>query len=705
MKKTDIQKTGSPEKTENLKAQVLNFFLNLFSVQSGIPDQADTERHIVCLDSDSAGPDYSYELRIRGSECKSRRMTLGLLGEDSGSKSICFKVIYDDLLVVKIPPEPIRDFTEYLESIRGERQIAERLAPHIECIVPSVSAILKKIPEFAAPSDAEGDSLEKHYISSLKKNTSCQTYLKIGDRFAFFMALSRNDFLGHVIEKMHNVKNKICENIFSQPDILWNMEAFEGLFGSIHSPVFFYINEIYADYEEKVNLLMKKNGLNASAFTYKRKEWFLLWLAEKDIAAGVSGTDRDFIPALRELFAELQENRWKEIEDYREMMRSYISEKTFEQNRPHFKGLISGILHLLSRLRQKGIAIRDLKPDNIFLVGNAHLHYREEMPLGLIDFETAADFGVPVPAQPFRGGTPSYATPSHLADNPLLLNTLRSLPRIFQLQDWYAAVAMIYYALRGEVLFSQTRIWFAESGKILQEAGEDSKTREQAFIRCSRFFWYSACCEFRRKTAAAAAFFSSLQIQLSEDVREMFIRELRTEQQENSRKTEKHIHGQSFFKSGKSRRDLIRSDYETVRRCRKNWESGVNVPQIRPEIRSDIICLFRNLETLKREYAKQKQMIVSLQRSPLLAASDLLTMMFHIVFHGMYKAEWGDPEDRQLPEEMAMRIGRTNTSADEAEKNSYEETVSYESAAAPEETVSYDRTVSYDQGRMQEETL
>ena len=39
-----------------------------------------------------------------------RRMTIGPLGEESGSKSKCYYVIYDIHMVVKIPVRPIARF-------------------------------------------------------------------------------------------------------------------------------------------------------------------------------------------------------------------------------------------------------------------------------------------------------------------------------------------------------------------------------------------------------------------------------------------------------------------------------------------------------------------------------------------------------------------------------------------------------------------
>ncbi|MGE0084481.1 MAG: hypothetical protein AB7S75_08665 [Desulfococcaceae bacterium] len=687
---------------------VLRFFLNLYTAQLGVSEEDTAETEIICLDPENPGSDHTYELRVRWQGYKSRRMSLAPLGEGSGSKSTCFKVIYDDLLVVKIPPSPIREFDDYLESIAAEIQIADRLGPDIECIAPSLSAILKKIPRFAASSDIAQDRLEKVYTDLLRKSPWFHDYLKIGDTFAFFMSLSRNSFLGHVIEKMHRSKNKICENIFSQFDILWNLAAFEGLFGSENSHIFFSISEIYTDYEEKVNLILKKAGINPSAFIYKRKEWFLLWLAEKEIPSTLPGLSSGVVASLKGLMAQLYENREEDVDAHRRMMQDCVYRKSFEQNRVMLKGIVSGLLVLLCGLKQRGIAIRDLKPDNIFVAGSSHLHQSGEIRLGLIDFETSVNFhGTDKEMfQPFIGGTPSYATPSHLMSNEILIHAFSGLPRIFHLQDWYAAVGMIYYAVTGERLFEKTRFWISETGRLMQDGAVSGK---DSFVQCSRVFWYSAVREFRKKISARSVFFLSLEIMLSRDVQEMLRQEMLQEQTEIQKKIQVHVNAQSFFKSEKSRSDLIRSDCVTISRCRKNWESGVNIPETRPEIRSDIIRLFRNLEELKAEYEKCGQMINAMQKSPGINAYELLTMMFHIVFHAMYKEEWGDIKDENALRAEIMEIVGEAYDADFAAEGSpevsYEETVSYESTVTPEETVSYEKTISHDDRPAPEETL
>ena len=118
-------------------------------------------------------------------------MSVGTLGEDSGSKSKCYDVIYDDHIVVKIPPIPTTDFSKYIRSINADRLIVNRLAPK-ECIVPGVSVILKRIHDFPDRDNLSPKELEERYVKLLQIQPSIQEYLKIGDAFVFFMDFLEN---------------------------------------------------------------------------------------------------------------------------------------------------------------------------------------------------------------------------------------------------------------------------------------------------------------------------------------------------------------------------------------------------------------------------------------------------------------------------------------------------------------------------------
>ncbi len=680
---------------------VLDFFLGLFITQLGFSDEEDPPRsEIRCLDPETPETDHTYELRVQEKKFKTRRMALGPLGENSGSKSKCYKVIYDDLLVIKVPPTPLTDFDEYVHYIHAERRIAERLMPDIECIAPSISALLRKIPRFAGASKYTPEVIEKRLTAMLKKSPWLQEYLKMDDAFVFFMNLSKHSFLGLVVSKIHNIPARIHEEIFSQFDILWNLMAFEGVYGSEHSSIFFNINEIYTDYEEKVNALIRESGGNMTAYIYKRKEWFLLYLAEKKINTVDGNLPRSFYKGLQNVFQSISKHKSTEIGQYRSMIREHVQDKMFNQNKIRFKQMVIEILELLYWLKKKGVAVRDLKPDNIFVVGDAFLQYSGDFSLGLIDFETAVIYDVGVNRkikQPLMAGTPSYATPAHMVTNRIIVETLKDLPRVLTLQDWHAAMAMIFHVITGERLFDKSRRWVSETWRRVQNAPARKISHAEAFKQVSRLFWQSAASEFKEKTDARKSTLKAVEIALTDKIREMLMEEVFREKKNIEMKIRRQIAGQDLFKSPKSHEDLIRSSGRTIQRCRRNWENGVDVPDAPPQIRSGIIQLLKKLETLKAESEHRSTIIRLLEKEmPLITAYDLLIFMFNVVVHSMYREEWGRLYEG--PSQFEGEPGRRHAEAES------EETLSYEGTVSHEETLSYEKTLSYDNTIGSEET-
>lgn len=485
---------------------VAEFCLNLYKLQSDAPKSAPSK--IIPVNPQSNGPDYIYELHVYlESENKyaSRRMTIATLGEGSGSKSKCFKVIYDNLIVVKIPPSPITDFDEYIGSVRAETRIAVQLAPKIEFVAPGVTAILKKIHAFPDGSALSPVELEKKYVEWLKENSEFQEYLKIEDAFVFFMDLSKYSFLSQVVDTIHNkkvFKRRIYEEIIGSHNLLWDILGFEGKYGSENLSICFDMNRIYSDYETKIRTLIKKHRHFASA--YEKQKWFLVYLAHNKVKEE-DGLPSGFISDLNLLLGKIIKENQKNISAYKKAIWNYISKTTFIQNKTKISGIITNLISLLASLKERGVAIRDLKPDNLFVVGDSE-RPAKDYSLGLIDFETAVKFGHPGMdkthqkiEQPLLAGTPSYSTPSHLFKNRLLENVFDDLPRILYLQDWQASVGMIYNIVTGECLFENTKKVLSKITSAARKAAIKKRSLTDVFKKGSHIFWKNAVNEFKEK--------------------------------------------------------------------------------------------------------------------------------------------------------------------------------------------------------------
>jgi serine/threonine protein kinase len=673
MKSTDF---SDKKQFVYVKESVLRFFLNTYKLQLGASEQ-DLGKFIY-IESQLYGQTETYELQVRrDNKWMSRRMGIAPLGDGTGSKSKCFKVFYDDILVIKIPPSPIKDFEKYIEGIYAERRIANHLMPDVECIFPSISALLKKIPPFSSESDIFPEDLERKYIELLRQDPFFQQYLKIGDTFAFFMSLSKHSFFSSVLEEMHDRKNKLREEIMAQSDVLWDALAFEEKYGADKSTLFFNISDVYTAYEKNIILLAKKYNI-FSIPIYKRKEWFLEQLAETDFEK-----EENPIPAheLTRIFTQMLPDEKNVVEQYRKTMTEYVYHRSFEQNKTKAKAIIRNILTLLAAMERKGVAIRDLKPDNIFVIGDSRF---SDFSMGLIDFETAVLLN---PCeyedilQPMMAGTPSYATPSHLFRNEVLTELLANLPRVMHHQDWYAMIVMIYHTITGDRLFEETRKMLPKIGKIVHNPLPEGMTMTKLFKHCSRTFWNSAQQEFLQKIGNHRQMLDVVEISVPEDYQTIL-------QQENAKfKTNlalsirAHIRAQNIFKSEKSCQDLLRASHKMIRQSRINWEKGVNVPKSQPAIRLRIISFLQKLEELKFQYNEKSRYKELLDKeNSQLSVYDLLSFMFEVVITTMYKPEWEEAE------------GVGSAEFDLTDQVSYEKTISVEEIST-EETMSYEKTI------------
>jgi len=124
-KQKDNDLCQEPKNEIPTRLDIVRFFLTLFKHQIGAEPDAPAE--FVPLMSKTTGPNHIFELRVKHMEdWAKRRMTIGPLGEESGSKSKCYYVIYDVHMVVKIPARPIDDFEEYIDSIKKEMHIVNK---------------------------------------------------------------------------------------------------------------------------------------------------------------------------------------------------------------------------------------------------------------------------------------------------------------------------------------------------------------------------------------------------------------------------------------------------------------------------------------------------------------------------------------------------------------------------------------------------
>ncbi len=627
---------------------IVEYFLNLFQLRNGAPKVSRTEFSLINVQNS----EYIYKLiMIHGEQRLSRRMSIYKLSENSGSKSNCYKVIYDNLFVVKIPPFPIKNFEEYIKNIDAERRIVAALAPDIQCISPRVSTLLKKITPFSRDANMGPEKFEQKCIHRLRAFPQLQKYLQIGDTFAFFMDLSKHRFLSQVINDIHDVGNKLEKEIIGQTDSLWNQMVFEDIYGANAASVFYRINDLYRDYESRLTDLLRQHRQESSVSIYEKKEWFLYCLAGKELYVKRNFISQAFIDELNCLMESLLKKNYDTIEGYRKTIEEYIHKLTFKQNKPKQQIIIAKVLSMLEGLHQKGVAIRDLKPDNIFVAERTENPIlssadSKDLSIGLIDFETAVRFKSQYDnkiKQPLLAGTPSYATPSHLFPNELLCDAFQDLSRIFHIQDWQAVIVIIYSISTEKHLSEKTGRVLPGLMKIIHDTKMKSMTLTDLFQKGSHFFWHTAAKEFKEKLRIKENMLKTLIITLPHDVKRMLKREINIENDRVNKIIWKQIDSQNIFKSRKSRKILLEASYEIIGKYKNKCESGQNIPKSKTNLRKLTNKFFQEMEYLKLQSEQLAHTVALLdQRPTLISVYDLLELMFNIVLKAMYLEEWGN---------------------------------------------------------------
>ena len=643
---------------------IVELFLEIFKHQSGAPAESPAEISLVELEQFVAN--YVYELRIQiNGDWKSRRMTIARLGEDTGSRSKCFYVIYDDYLVIKIPPVQISSIKEYIEILRKESRIANQLAMK-ECIIPTISVILKHVYHSFNKTGKHLQETEDVFIESLFMLSHLHNYLRIGETFVFFMDLSKYFFLQQVTETIHNTHKKVSDEIYGHSEIAWDYLMFEDRYGQESITCITAIENVYTRFESEIIKFLRLSG-KTSISQYQIKKWFFMRLAGNIFTELDKALAPQHIDDLNKSIDEILKENLSTIGAYREIVKKSICEATFFGNKASMEGIIANLLELLAHLKEKEVAMRDLKPDNLLVAGDqdkfpGFLAYPEDYKIGLIDVETAVifdEYNKRKIAQPQMGGTPHYATPSHFFQNDLLNKVFGDLSNTLHLQDWHAIVGIIYKVITGEFLFEKTAMSIPVIVRILRDSSAKVDKLPDIAIKVSRLFWRNAVIEFNEKIAVKRKILEAADIDIPETTNEMFKEYLSNVKRNLVGKIKKCVYSQKILTSTKNRKFLLLLSSEKTRQLEKKWRSGKELPPALSKHRTEILEFLKNLGSLKKQLERQTRMLNLFdQLSSKISAYQLLRIMFDIVLGHMYKDEW---EDLQLDEIDSLSVSDSET--------------------------------------------
>ena len=629
------------------RSDILKHFLNLFRLQIGADPGAPMKTR--ALPDNAAGPNTVYELQIKHrGDWMRRRMSIGPLGEEAGSKSKCFYVIYDVHLVVKIPVKPISKFEHYIKSIKKEGKIVDKLAPK-ECIIPRVSSILNLIHKWPGSSRLPTEKLEEKYVAWLRQNSDYQNYLKIKNTFVFFMDFAKYYFLGHIVDNLHDVKDAIATEVSENTEVIFDNQKFCGRYGKAKESIGIEIRQVYDNTQAAIRQFLTDSGVASNISLFRIQSWFLTHLAGKAVSSKESGLSENLVQELNLLIELNFSKNMDTISAYRNTITAYVLKLRYEQNKPQMAGIITNLLDLLAWLRHKQIAMRDLKPDNLLVAGNPSkyplfLMNADKYELGIIDVETAVDLE---PAknqkvkQPLLGGTPFYATPSHFFSNAFLLEAFNDLNKILHLQDWYATLVMIFKTVTGELMFQQTARLFADIRNKIKFGQMEGMLETEIVADVSRAFWRSALLEFKTKMKQKESHLKSLFFTVPDTAKQMFRKVLHDDIEASTEKIKSCVSSQTVFESPQSQQRLIESTPVKIEQLRVEFENKIKSMRSASQDYSKSIVFLKYLRTLKLHVDQQKQLLKRLEQpSPKLTAYTLLAFMFNNLYKSMFREEW-----------------------------------------------------------------
>jgi len=637
------------EKEGITQSDIISYFLNLFRHQIGADPEA--PMHAKYLAEKSTGTNYVYELRIQHcGDWMRRRMSIGPIGDEAGSKSKCYYVIYDVHLVVKIPVKPITQFDAYIESIKREGHIVDKLAPK-ECIIPRVSVVLNRINKLPESNHLPAEKLEEKYVQWLRRNTDYQKYLQIKNTFVFFMDFSKYYFLSHIVDNLHDVKDAIAQEIIENAETIFDNQKFRGRYGKAKESIGIEIRQVYNYCQAAIRQFLTDSGVSADVSMFRIQSWFLLHLAGKSVSIKEAGLSENIVKELNLLIQLNFTKHTEAISAYRKTITEYVHKIRFEQNKPQMAGIITNLLDLLAWLRTKDIAMRDLKPDNLLVAGDPSkfplfLMNAGEYELGIIDVETAVDFEQSKYRQikqPLLGGTPFYATPSHFFSNAVLTGAFHNLGKILHLQDWHATMVMIFKTVTGQLMFNKTARLFADIRNKIKFGKMEGMPDTDIVADISRVFWRSALLEFQTKMNQRENALKSIFLTVPENAKEMFNHVLVKDIKATAEKIKQCIkmNAHQFFENSQSQDLLLKSSPEKIDQLRLEFENKVKSMPNSSAHHSGAIPFLKYLRTLKLHTEQQKLVLKRLSQPGFkLSAYTLLGFMFNNLYKSMCREEW-----------------------------------------------------------------
>ncbi len=492
------------------------------------------------------------------------------------------------------------------------------------------------------------EAYEASMVSRLKDSPIFQRYLKIRGTFVFFMSLSKYLFFDQVLGKMHQRETLLANAISDSLQIMDDIGAFQIAFGEGKGTLFFSFANLQQDYLRAMDQLLQQHGQETYQIPdYRKKQWMFDQLAGKAIDGSRDELPKAFLMDQKMSARQVFSQKKKTIKAFVDLIKSDIQKTSEKRNLNTARGIIENVVALLCRLKEKRTAIRDLKPDNMFLAGNCDnpdlfLTSSDQYKLGLIDLETAANFEeIDTLKQPILAGTPFFATPAHVFENHILEEVFGDVARTLYLQDWFAAVGIVFNVVTGKTLFLKTGKLLPEVVRVRTKAVGNGEPLGKVLQNASWVFWHTACAEFRAAMDANQGIFKRISLSPGETERKMLVSEIMVCEGLLEDQIDRAILNQRFFKKEEAVKGLREAGAEKIAVFRENWKNREDYKQLPPEVGAGVLGFLGDMEHLKK-CGRALSQLKPVFKGKGVTAQHLVFLMFRLVFFSMYRPEWTD---------------------------------------------------------------
>lgn len=391
-------------------------------------------------------------------EIEKTNVKISCLGGANVSKSTVFRVIETagDYVVVKVDPVNLT-WKKYINDLRNQRKVARLLGPEVQTLVPGVTYALADIkylqihPKYNHMFFYHGNLSAKEQdvqfgdlmLEQTDKDDKLRELLRVGEGYGYFMPYLNEGMLQEHLNNIH---------------------GFLEIPGST-------ILRIDQDIEKELSSdfhIFRKFGFKHFFKKYPHGNKKLLEFIQKQFLGNKYSQASEFWDVLKKRM--IKDSADTVFEAYKKIVAAYLLGLYLDadETKKDISQIFSGLLHLFPFLREKGIAIRDLKAGNSFIPD----HLNEKGVLGLLDFETSIIYKTspmhPEISQPRLGGTPSRGTPSLWFSNEVLAEYYGELERALYLPDLYAMIDVIFYGITRESLFKKGKEILQDSFKIIE---------------------------------------------------------------------------------------------------------------------------------------------------------------------------------------------------------------------------------------------